>query len=203
MRPVERVLGALEVTGGPDGSGEYRAFCPAHEDSNTPNLRVREGEDGHVLLRCFAGCDQVRVLEALEKRSIGRAKLFAGREEAGGGGGTSNPSNTAATVQLCTLATYAEARKLPIRSLERLGLSDARYAGKRAVRTPYLQADGTEGAVRFRLALEKNPEGDDRFHWRKGSKLSLYGLWRLEHVRDEGYAFLVEGESDCRQAGRQ
>jgi hypothetical protein len=51
-------------------------------------------------------------------------------------------------------------------------------------------------AVRFRIALEKGLKGDERFRWRKGSKPSLYGLWRLEHARDEGYIFLVEGESD-------
>ena len=55
---IGRVLGALEVSGGPDGRGEYLAFCPAHVDRKTPNLRVREAEDGLVLLRCFAGGGQ-------------------------------------------------------------------------------------------------------------------------------------------------
>jgi hypothetical protein len=65
------------------------------------------------------------------------------------------------------------------------------------VRILYLKEDGSEGAVRFRIALEKGPKGDERFRWRKGSKPSLYGLWRLEHARDEGHIFLVEGESDA------
>ncbi len=65
------------------------------------------------------------------------------------------------------------------------------------MRIPYLKEDGSEGAVRFRLALEKSPEGDNRFRWRKGSKPSLYGLWRLKQAREAGYVFLVEGESDC------
>jgi hypothetical protein len=65
------------------------------------------------------------------------------------------------------------------------------------VRILYLKEDGSESAVRFRIALEKGPKGDERFRWRKGSKPSLYGLWRLEHARDEGYVFLVEGESDA------
>ena len=27
----------------------YRAFCPAHDDRNTPNLDIKEGEDGRAL----------------------------------------------------------------------------------------------------------------------------------------------------------
>src|SRR5829696_6942041 len=66
------------------------------------------------------------------------------------------------------------------------------------VRIPYLKADGAEGAVRFRLALEKAEDGsDNRFRWRKGSKLLLYGLWRLGQAREAGYVVLVEGESDA------
>lgn len=55
---IGRILDVLTVAGGPDARGEYLAFCPAHDDRNTPNLRVREAEDGRVLLRCFAGCGQ-------------------------------------------------------------------------------------------------------------------------------------------------
>ncbi len=97
----------------------------------------------------------------------------------------------------CTLATYAEAKGLPVAFLQDLGLSNTHYMGKRAVRIPYLDEEGSETAMRFRLNLEKSPGTDNRFRWRKGSKPSLYGLWRLEEVRSFGYAFLVEGESDC------
>ncbi len=194
---IERVLDALTVADGPDNRGEYRAFCPAHDDRKTPNLRVRETEDGRVLLRCFAGCGQDQVLDALEDRGVGRAELCAARNRAGRGGGISIPSNRTATVQPCTLEDYAEAKDLPVALLEQLGITDARYSGKKAVRVPYLDEDGSEVAVRYRLALEKGPEGDDRFRWRKGSKPTPYGLWRLQHARESDYAYLVEGESDC------
>lgn len=197
MKPIERVLHVLKVAAGPDGGGEYRAFCPAHEDRNTPNLRVREAEDGRVLLRCFAGCTQDQVLEALEKRGVDWAALFA-RVAEDGGGGTPIPPNGAAKLQRsCTFGAYAEAKSLPAEFLEGLSLSNATYAGRPAVRIPYLAGDGTESAVRFRLALTKTPEGDDRFRWRKGSKLTPYGLWRLEYAHKMGHVFLVEGESDC------
>ena len=77
MKPVEHVLEKLEVAAGPDGKGEYLAFCPAHDDRNTPNLRVRETEDDRVLLRCFAGCSQDAVLSALAKKGVGKTDLFA------------------------------------------------------------------------------------------------------------------------------
>jgi hypothetical protein len=190
---VERVLGVLAVAGGPDNRGEYLAFCPAHEDRKTPNLRVRKAEDSRVLLRCFAGCGQDEVLSALAEKGVGKADLFA-RNGHGGRRGATTPRNR---VHACTLAAYAEAKGLPVEFLARLGLSDASYAGQQAVRMPYLDESGSEGAVRFRLALEKGPKGDERFRWRKGSRPAPYGLWRLGHAREEGYVYLVEGESDA------
>jgi hypothetical protein len=190
---IGRVLDALTIAGGPDGRGEYLAFCPAHDDRKTPNLRLREAEDGRVLLRCFAGCDQDEVLFALTEKGIGKSDLFARNGRGGGRGVTTTQDH----VHACTLEAYAEAKKLPVEFLARLGLSDTSYVGKPAVRILYLKEDGSENTVRFRIALEKGPKGDERFRWRKGSKPSLYGLWRLEHARDEGYIYLVEGESDA------
>jgi hypothetical protein len=62
------------------------AFCVAHDDRNTPNLRVRETQEGSVLLRCHAGCDQERVLAAIEERGVSKSDLFANRNGRGEGG---------------------------------------------------------------------------------------------------------------------
>jgi hypothetical protein len=66
------------------------------------------------------------------------------------------------------------------------------------VRIPYLTEDGTEIAVRFRIALD----GDDKFRWKAGTKAKgkLYGLSRLGRAREAGYVLLVEGESDAQTA---
>lgn len=40
------------------------ARCPAHDDRR-PSLSIKDGDDGRVLVRCHAGCDQTRVIETL------------------------------------------------------------------------------------------------------------------------------------------
>ena len=63
--PIERVLGSLpgewRVTRDPD---EWVAQCPAHED-RAPSLVIRRNADGMVWLKCWAGCEKERILEAL------------------------------------------------------------------------------------------------------------------------------------------
>src|SRR5437868_15357303 len=42
----------------------WRACCPAHADSE-PSLSIGLGEQGPVLLKCFAGCSLERITEAM------------------------------------------------------------------------------------------------------------------------------------------
>ena len=46
------------------------AFCPCHENTRTPALSVKDGDDGKLLAHCFAGCDGVDVLAALRARGL-------------------------------------------------------------------------------------------------------------------------------------
>jgi hypothetical protein len=189
MRPVENVLDRLE--GVVQSNGSRKALCPAHDDRE-PSLSISEGDDGRALLKCFAGCETDEVLVEL---GLKMADLF----EQGNGHRrkcVSTPPNNAATLQRCTLKDYSEAKGLPVDFLSGLGLVDRKYQGKTAVRIPYLAPNGQESAVRFRIALEKSEEGDERFRWCTGSKAMLYGLWRLEKIRKVGWVVLVEGESD-------
>lgn len=116
-----------------------------------------------------------------------------------GGGDTNPPKHTRNTATPpaagCTLAEYAEAKKLPIDFLRILGLSDILYKGKPAVRMAYRRRDGTESnTVRFRLQMDKS-KPDARFVWKTGSKTFLYGLDQIEGF-DAAYLILDEGESD-------
>jgi hypothetical protein len=45
------------------GNG-WKAHCPAHDDRK-PSLRISEGKDGRVLLKCYAGCPTEAVLDAI------------------------------------------------------------------------------------------------------------------------------------------
>jgi hypothetical protein len=143
--------------------------CPAHADDR-PSLAVDE-RDGRVLVRCHAGCPQDRVLEELRRRG-----LWPDPRESTG----------------VTLHDLCSAKRLPREFLEDLGVREVRVGGRPAVVVPYFDADGHEVAVRLRIGLQ-----GDRFRWRTGSKPTLYGLWRLQEVRESGWVFLVEGESDA------
>src|SRR5579872_2504814 len=52
----------------------WTARCPAHADA-TPSLSVTLGDDGRILLKCFAGCDLEAIVKALD---VAVSDLFAG-----------------------------------------------------------------------------------------------------------------------------
>ena len=45
-------------------AGQYMACCPAHDDKD-PSLSIGEAEDGRILLKCWAGCSALDVINAL------------------------------------------------------------------------------------------------------------------------------------------
>lgn len=57
---IAQGLGKFSKSG--DG---FMACCPAHDD-NTPSLSIGDGVDGKVLVHCFGGCPQNRVIDRLE-----------------------------------------------------------------------------------------------------------------------------------------
>jgi hypothetical protein len=56
------------------GRGRWQAKCPAHLDKS-PSLAIKEGQDGRVLLRCWAGCETHSILAALR---LTMRDLFSG-----------------------------------------------------------------------------------------------------------------------------
>ncbi len=46
-------------------SNGWAALCPAHDDHN-PSLSIREGKNGETLLYCHAGCENKKIIEAME-----------------------------------------------------------------------------------------------------------------------------------------
>jgi putative DNA primase/helicase len=66
MATAEFIARAL---GGRKAGGSWTARCPAHNDRN-PSLSIRDVNDGKVLVRCHAGCDQELVIAALRARGL-------------------------------------------------------------------------------------------------------------------------------------
>ena len=62
-RTIARALGGRRV------GTTWKARCPAHEDRE-PSLSIKDGDDGRVLVRCHAGCDQERVIATLRSRGL-------------------------------------------------------------------------------------------------------------------------------------
>lgn len=185
MSALDTVFAALQSMGcSPRKTKDgYQAKCPAHEDS-TPSLSVTQ-TDGKVLLHCHAGCTPQDVTHAL---GLGMADLF---DDTGGRVAPSPSQRNTATG--LTLEQYAQAKRLPLDFLKRLGVSEISYFNDQAVRIPYIDENGDLKATRFRTALD----GPERFKWKKGSKPMLYGLNRLKDACAERFVVLVEGESDA------
>ena len=59
----------------PAGEGRWSALCPAHDDRN-PSLSISTGDNGRVLLKCFAGCTTERIVAAL---GLQMSDLFSDR----------------------------------------------------------------------------------------------------------------------------
>jgi len=79
-RPVDVVLARLDRHKA-KGHGQWIARCPAHDDRN-PSLSIKEGENGAVLLKCFAGCDIAAVVAAM---GLELSDLFPPRDSASRG----------------------------------------------------------------------------------------------------------------------
>lgn len=202
------------------GTG-WTARCPAHDDREN-SLSIGEGRDGRVLVKCFAGCDAAAIVAALGLKLRDLFPNDGQPQKRGRGGGDSpgkgvnrltppdlplfdrglgcqpgcQPGGQRPVTPPCpglTLSALSAARKLPVPFLKGLGLREVRRHGVPVVAIPYLDEQGEEVAVRFRLSLD----GPQRFAWRRGDRPTLYGLWRLGDLRRNGWVLLVEGESDC------
>lgn len=61
---LEKVLSRLDKVK-TTGRNKWMACCPAHDDRN-PSLGIGEGNDGRVLLNCWAGCTAAEIVEAID-----------------------------------------------------------------------------------------------------------------------------------------
>lgn len=183
--------------------GEYRGFCPFHADKKNPNFTANIQKGVFNCRACGVSGHLSKFQEKIMER--GRGKQAPSKPFVHSSGSPKTPTNhkdkpdeyppnppEEELFEPINLGQYAEYKKLPVSFLKDLSLVEISHSGTPALRIPYFNRDGQEVAVRFRLALG----GDARFRWQKGSKLHLYGLWRLKEMQTAGYIILVEGESD-------
>ncbi len=185
--------------------------CPGHADS-TPSLSVTE-KDGKILVKDFGGCSQEALITALKERDLWlTSERVYGRKQSSGKGcnratATQKPKKNKqkdgcengctqksgnATATGLTLAQLSEAKGIPLDFLQKCGVSEVKRLGETVVRIPYMNQAREVVALRYRLSLD----GAQRFAWRKGDRVLLYGLWLLEEIRRAGWCLLEEGESD-------
>jgi hypothetical protein len=94
IAPLSRPLAAI-LEHFPDArrnGANWEAKCPAHEDSD-PSLSITQGEDGRVLLHCFAGCSQEAVVAAIGRTMADLFPEACPSRRRNGDGGSELPSH--------------------------------------------------------------------------------------------------------------
>jgi DNA-binding transcriptional ArsR family regulator len=178
-----------------NGERHVLAHCPAHDDS-TPSLSLTEKADGTLLWKCFAGCSQDTVREALERLAgvqPATAQPIAPRN--GRTGQRSTPPYRPVRLAELAEAKQLDAEKLRAWHVREIPAGHAPEAPNGGIEIPYRNADGDLHTIQYRLTLEK-VNGVDRFKWRTGDTRILYGLWRLPEWGDADTLYLCEGTSD-------
>ena len=160
------------------GPGGWMGKCPVHEDSD-PSLSVGTGEDGKILLNCFAGCETEEIA-----RSIGLDIKDLMAEK---------PDFVPFPPERVSLPALARKTALPQEYLEtEIGLIEK----NREVLVPYRDEEGNHIYYKRRVALD----GKGKYRYEPGSKLVPYGRWKLPEARENRfgpYLFMPEGETDC------
>jgi hypothetical protein len=170
--PIERVLSLLPAKSVSNG---HSACCPAHNDKN-PSLSIWEDEsDGHVGLKCFAGCSRKAICDAL---GIQETDLYRNDKQF-----KAKPKRPA-----ITLLELAVDKIIPPAFLLNLNITEMKNGG---VRIPHYLMNGENFYVYIRNALKST----DGSIWEKGAKATPYGLDRLASATDS--LTIVEGQSDC------
>src|SRR4051794_7304301 len=84
LRPPSRTMARCAMTaetiaralGGHRAGATWMARCLVHED-RSPSLSISAGNDGKVLVRCHAGCDQRDLIAALLERGLWQTTVRA------------------------------------------------------------------------------------------------------------------------------
>jgi putative DNA primase/helicase len=175
-----------DALGKPRGD-EIQALCPFHED-HSPSLSVNLKTG---LYNCFACGAKGDVFQFYQNRHGVDFKeaLKALAQQAGV---DESPGRPAGFINLA-LPEFVLAKRLPEEFLKQHGVAQYRFPdGTISTDFHYKNEQGKVAGIRHRFGNQ----GDMKFRWRKGDKVQLYGLWKLEKIKAAGWCLLVEGETD-------
>ncbi len=190
MTPLQFVLSLL-----PDaketGDG-WKTCCPAHEDTN-PSLSIREGDDGRVLLYCFAGCSLDAVCEAV---GLKPADLFSKThpmstptEPHQSQGKQGNRRRGEREPDGRVFATSAEAVTELERSMRRKADSSWTYLDAAGDPVGIVQRWDLPGGKKTFRPVSRHPDG-----WRIGGMPDPRPLYHLPELAGASHVFVTEGE---------
>lgn len=164
--------------------------CPFHDDAKdsfTADLTTGK-------CTCFAGCIEGNFISFWAKyRGIDTKEAYKDILDRYGRLNETKPEQSKPKLTSLTVSEYAFSKKLPEDFLKKQCLASTQKdkEGVSWVKFPYKSEEGETPVFRKRY-------GAKEFRWSFGSsgKLIMYGEWRLPEMRQQGYAVLVEGESD-------
>lgn len=163
---------------------DLHGLCPFHNEKN-PSFGIKIKTGQYKCLSCGATGNAWTFLQEYK----GMSKEDATQTILNFAGIKKNESKSRTKKPAFTVEEYAAAKQLDVATLLEYGLKNT----ARGIAIPYMDEKGNLVATRYRHSLK----GSIKFSWVKGSKVNLYGLWRLPLAREKGYVVLVEGESDC------
>jgi hypothetical protein len=193
---IEEFLAKLEGVQN-SGSGKWVARCPAHDDHN-PSLGVAVGDDGRILVKCYAGCSAESIVSAMGLKMSDLMPESAGRAE--DVRAAKAPPAVSAADLLSAKPTEPKKRDFG-KLVESYDYQDA--SGSSIYRVERrVKADGKKTFVQMR----KDPES--RYGWSYG--LAKGGVarvpYRLPRILAAGKAgksvIVVEGEKDVHAVER-
>jgi hypothetical protein len=160
------------------GSG-FMACCPAHEDRE-PSLSITDGDNGQVLVHCFAGCAQEDVIRELRNRGL----WPAARNNGSGLRQRTRPKKVPTTANMATDTERSKYKKV----------AEYLYApGLRKVRLENPSEPSSKGKPKKRFSWEHQEGGE----WLSGDGGQEKPLYTNKTFRDRdqiGVALGVEGE---------
>lgn len=157
--------------GGRRRGNEITFCCPSHEDSNpSASYNTEKG-----LWNCLGCGDKGRWKDLWRKAQSSNGKIIP------------LPGNE---LEPFSLDDYSQIKNLPNGFLSSLGLSDGMYFNTPCLKIDYQGINGEKLFSKYRFKAKN-------FRYDQGTQLNLYGLWKIEDFKKQGYVILVEGESDC------